>query len=74
MAFGESTMSRTQVQLLYNRFKVSREDVNVNARSGRPNTSATHENVEAVKQMILDKRRIIIRGVADDVGISFDSC
>ena len=27
-AFGESTMSRTQVQLRYNRFKQGREDVN----------------------------------------------
>ena len=30
-AFGESTMSRSQVQLLYNRFKEGREDVNENA-------------------------------------------
>ena len=28
MAFGESTMSKTQVQLWYNRFKERREDVN----------------------------------------------
>ena len=27
IAFGESTMSRTQVQLWYNRFKEGREDV-----------------------------------------------
>ena len=28
VAFGESTMSRTQVQLWYNQFKEGREDVN----------------------------------------------
>ena len=28
VAFGESTMSRTQVQLWYNRFKEGREEVN----------------------------------------------
>ena len=28
VAFGESTMSRTQVQLWYNRFKEGQEDVN----------------------------------------------
>ena len=34
----------------------------------------TNENIEAVKKMILDNRRISIREVADDVGISFSSC
>ena len=71
VAFGESTMSRTQVQLWYNRFKEGREDVNDDARPGRPSTSTTDENIEAVKKMILDNRRITIREVADDVGISF---
>ena len=31
------------------------------------------ENIEAVKKIILDKRQITIRDVADDVGISFAS-
>ena len=70
VAFGESTMSRTQVQLWYNQFKESREDVNDDPRLGRPSTSTTDENIEAVKQMILNNRRITIRGVADDVSIS----
>ena len=61
VAFGESTMSRTQVQLYYNRFKEGREDVNDDARPGRPNTSTTDENIEAVKKIILDIRRITIR-------------
>ena len=49
-------MSRTPVQLWYNRFKEAREDVNEDARSGRPSTSTTSENIEAVKKMILDNR------------------
>ena len=69
--FGESTMSRTQVQLWYNRFKEG-QDFNDDARVGRPSTS-TDENIEAVKQMILDNRRITISEVADDVGISFQT-
>ena len=52
-AFGESTMSRTQVQLWYNRFREGREDVNDDACPCRPRTSITHENIEAVKKMIL---------------------
>ena len=50
VAFGESTL-RTQVQLWYNRFKEGREDVNDDARPGRPSTSTTDENLEAVKKM-----------------------
>ena len=34
----------------------------------------TDENIAAVKKMILDNRRITIRVIAYDVGISFDSC
>ena len=54
VTFRESNMSRTQVQLWYNRFKESREEVNDNARSGRPSTSKTDENIEAVEKKILD--------------------
>ena len=71
---SSSTMNRTQVQLWYNRFKKGGEDVNDDARSGSPVwTSTSDENVEAVKKMFLDNRRIIIREVADNVGISFGS-
>ena len=67
-------MSRTQVQLSYNRFKKGQEDVNDNACSGRLSTSTTDENIEAVKKMILNNRRINITEFADDIGISFGSC
>ena len=43
VTFAESTMSRTQVQLWYNRFKEGLEDDN--ARPGRPSTSTTDENI-----------------------------
>ena len=73
-AFGESTVNRTQVQLCYNRFKEGRQNVNDDARPGRPNTLTTDENIEAVKKIILDNRRIPIREIADDLVISFSSC
>ena len=60
VAFGESIMSRTQVQLQYNRCNEGREDVNGDARPGRPSTSTTDENIEAGKKMILDNCRITI--------------
>ena len=65
MPFREPTTSQTQVQLWYNWFKDGQKDVN-----GSPNTSTTVEDIEAVKRLILDNRRIAIR----EVGISFSSC
>ena len=41
-----------------------REDVNDDVSPGRPTTSTIDENIEAVKKMMLDNRRIIIREVA----------
>ena len=58
----------------YNRFKEDPEDVNDDARPGRPSTSTTDESIEAVRKMISDNRRITIKEIADDVGISFGSC
>ena len=75
LAFGESTKSSKQIQLWYNRFKKDRKDINDKSRPGRPRTSTTEENIEAVKKMTLGNRRNTIKEVADDiVGISFVSC
>ena len=74
VAFGESTMSRTQVQLWYSRFKEGRADVNDDACPGRPSTLTTDENIKAVKKKNVHNRRITIREVTDDIGISFRSC
>ena len=73
VAFGEFIISRKQVQLWYNQFKEGREDVNGDAHRGRPSMSTTDEDIEAVKKIIFDNRRIT-REVPDDVGISFGSC
>ena len=74
VAFGEFTMSRTQVTLPYNRHNQGREDDSDDARSGRISTSKTNENIEAVKKMIFNNFRINIKDIADDIGILFGSC
>ena len=56
VAFGESTMNTTQVELWYKRFKKGRENVNNDAHPGRPSTSTTDKNIEAVMKMILNNR------------------
>ena len=68
-AYGDSSMSKTRVYEWYKRFQDGREDVEDDERPGRPSTSITDENVEKVKEMVTSDRRIIIREVADDVGI-----
>ena len=50
VAFDKSTMSRTQVQLWYNRFKEGREHVNDDVRPIRPSMSTTDLNIEAVQK------------------------
>ena len=73
-AYGESAMSKKRVYEWYKRFQDVREDVEDDDRPGSPSTSTTDENVEKVKEMVMNDRRIIIREVADDVGISIGSC
>ena len=46
VAFDESTISGTQVQLWYNRFNKAREDVNDDAHSARSSRSTTDENID----------------------------
>ena len=72
-AYDESAMSKTRVHEWYKRFQDGREDVKDDERPGRPSTSTTDENVEKVKEMVMNDRRITIREVADDVGISIGS-
>ena len=73
-AYGESAMKKTSVYEWYKRFQDGREDVEDDERCGRPNTSITDENVKKVEEMIMNDRRITIREVADEVGISIGSC
>ncbi|XP_014480147.1 PREDICTED: putative uncharacterized protein FLJ37770 [Dinoponera quadriceps] len=73
-AYGKSAMSKTRVYEWYKRFQDGREDVEDDERPGRPSTSTTDENVEKVKEMVMNNRRLTVREVADDVGISIGSC
>ena len=61
-AFGETTMSRKQIQMRYDRYREGRD---------RTCTSTTDVLIKAVQKMILDNRRITIRQVVADVSISF---
>ena len=72
VAFDESIISRTKVQLWYNGFNECLEDNNDKIRPDCPITSTTDENIET--KMILDNGQNTFREVANDVAISFGSC
>lgn len=72
-AYGESAMSKRRVYEWYKRFQDGREDAVGDERRGCSSTSMTDGNVEKVREMIMNHRRITIREIADDVDISIDS-
>ncbi|UYV81979.1 hypothetical protein LAZ67_21000289, partial [Cordylochernes scorpioides] len=54
-------------------FKEGREETADNERSGRPSTSTTPEKVDKVLELVREDRRITVREVAEEAGISFGS-
>ena len=62
-------MSRARVFEWHRRFTKGEEDVENKPRSGRPSSSKTDENVEAVRQAVRGDRRLSVRMIAEQVGI-----
>ena len=74
LAYGECTVSQKSVYKWYKLFTEDQEEVNDDTCPGWPSTSTTDVNTEAVKEIVMENRRITIREVAEDVGISVGSC
>ncbi|UYV80686.1 hypothetical protein LAZ67_19001393, partial [Cordylochernes scorpioides] len=72
-AYGDAVMSRRRVFEWYKRFKEGREETADNERSGRPSTSTTPEKVDKVLELVREDRRITVKEVAEEAGISFVS-
>jgi transposase len=68
-AYGSAAMSRAIVYRWYARFQDGREDVNDNARSGRPSTARTDENVESVRHLLTEDRCTTLQMIADRFNI-----
>lgn len=69
-AYGESVLSKTQVYEWYKAFKDGRETVEDAPRSGRPSTSTTDDNVEKVREIVLENRHTSVRELARDLNMS----
>jgi hypothetical protein len=63
-------MRVTQVKEWFNRFKVGRTLADSDQRSGRPSTSRNANVIENVPSLILEDRRLTVREIAEEVGIS----
>jgi len=67
-------MSRTQCYEWFKLFKEGRISVGEDRRPGRPSTSAYDDHVERFRAVIRGYRRLTFREVANEVGISTESC
>ncbi|UYV81050.1 hypothetical protein LAZ67_19002637, partial [Cordylochernes scorpioides] len=72
-AYGDAVMSRRRVFEWYKRIKEGREETADNEHSGRPSTSTTPEKVDKLLELVREDRRITVREVAEEAGISFGS-
>lgn len=68
-AFGDDSMSDSNIRLWYNRFKSGRETVESDPRSGRPASSNSPDNVEKVREAITQDRRLTVRELEDELNI-----
>jgi len=67
-------MGRTQVFDWFRRFKERRTSVESDTSSGRPSTSRNEEMIDKVRRVFRNNRRLTVREIADDCGISVGSC
>jgi hypothetical protein len=64
--YGEDTLSQARVFEWHRRFLGGRED---DKRPGRPVTMKTDENVEKVRTLVRNDRRLSIRMIAEELNV-----
>lgn len=68
--YGTSGPSHATVKKWSRLFKLGRESIEDDTRSGRPISVVTEENTEKVKKLVLEDRRIKVWQIAEALGIS----
>ncbi|GBM26691.1 Putative uncharacterized protein FLJ37770 [Araneus ventricosus] len=71
--YGVDAVSKKCVFEWFKRFRDGEEDVKDEPRSGLPPTSTTPDNIERVRRMLADDRRLSLRKIAEELKISLDS-
>jgi len=72
-AFGDDAMSITRIKEWYNCFKDGSTSVDSEPRHGRPSTSQNDNVINQVQTLVMQDRRITVRELADEVGVSIGS-
>ncbi|XP_006763885.1 PREDICTED: putative uncharacterized protein FLJ37770 [Myotis davidii] len=68
-AYGHEVMSRARVYDWHKRFREGREDVRDDARSGRPVTHRTDDNIQKVKDLVCSNRQLTVRMMAEQLNL-----
>lgn len=71
--FGNETLSTSQVYRWAKSFAEGRDMVENEPHNRRPRTSITPDNIKRVEEMILEDRRVTVRDLSEEVGISIGS-
>lgn len=69
-AFKDKALSESSVRKWHKMFRDGREEVTDEARSGRPSTSRTDENVDRVLQLLNEDRRQGVRLIAQTLNLA----
>ena len=72
--YGGTALAKTAVYDWHKRFKGSRDSVEDDDRSGRPSTSRTECFMLRVRSLIMADRRLTIREISSESGLSFGTC
>ncbi|GBM46825.1 Putative uncharacterized protein FLJ37770 [Araneus ventricosus] len=72
-AYGVEAVNKKCVFEWFKRFTDGKEDVEDEPRSGRPPTSTIPGNIERVRRMLADDRRLSLKMIAEELKISLDS-
>ena len=73
-AFGDQSLSRTQVFQWHARFKTSRISVDDDEHKGRPRSCTAPETVARMQELVRQDRRRTIHDIAEEVGIGYGTC
>ena len=71
--FGDDAVGLTQIKEWKNRFKDGRTSGESDAPSGRPSTNRNDELIDQVWTLVMQDRRVTVRELAEEVGISTGS-
>jgi transposase len=63
--YGDNCLTRSKIYEWTDHFKKGRASVCDGERSGRPSTSRTENNVQAVERMVQENRRITVDDIAE---------